>query len=403
MRVLDTSTLELREFVEPPGPYAILSHTWTDEEVTFKEYRKDHENIKHRTGYAKIADFCRISRQRGFRWAWVDTCCIDKRSSAELSEAINSMYQWYGGARECYVWLDDYLSEDPRSLADCKWFKRGWTLQELLAPACVVFFTAQWQVIGHKHYEYKGPCWCQGRTQTGSDAIGWGPNLVPELASITGITADCLSMKVPTKDQSIATRMSWASARQTTRVEDRAYSLLGLFAINMPLLYGEGSRAFQRLQEEIIKTSDDSSIFCARREESGASDFLLAASPDDFAHCRFITPGSIDSSEPYSVTNRGLKITVKAHKCFISSQPSSSVDEPPSTPTKLYIINLGCAGPDQRAYFSRPASVQYMYLIRRGRPKQYVRYALSSFEMPQVMQTRWVEVGEKMFYVKIRR
>lgn len=277
MRVLDISTLELSEFVEPPGPYAILSHTWTDEEVTFKEYRKDQEAIKHRTGYAKIADFCKIARQRGFRWAWIDTCCIDKRSSAELSKAINSMYQWYGGARECYVWLDDYRSEDPRSLVDCKWFKRGWTLQELLAPACVVFFTAQWDVIGHKHYEYKGPCWCQGRAQTGSNAIGWGPNLVPQLASITGITADCLSMKLPTKDQSIATRMSWASARLTTREEDRAYSLLGLFGINMlrrrqprlPALARRNQQNERRLLHLLRSARRDRSVRLPPSRESG--------------------------------------------------------------------------------------------------------------------------------------
>lgn len=307
MRLLDTTTIELKEFIEAPGPYTILSHRWTDGEITFKEYRKDHDKVEHRPGYAKIVDRCRVSRQRGFRWTWIDTCCIDKRSSAKLSEAINSMYHWYSGARESYVWLDDYQPGDRSSLSGCEWSQRGWTLQELLAPACVIFFIAEWKVIGHKHYDYKGPCRCQDRQRPGSYMDEWGADIVAELASITGVPRSCLFMRTPIDSESVATRMSWASGRSTTREEDCAYSLLGLFAINMPLLYGEGKQAFQRLQEEIIRTSDDSSIFCSRRE-NGPSSFLLATNPDDFVHCRsrHIMPGVVDSQEPYSITNRGL-------------------------------------------------------------------------------------------------
>ena len=217
------------------------------------------------------------------------------------------MYHWYSGARESYVWLDDYQPGDRSSLSGCEWSQRGWTLQELLAPACVIFFIAEWKVIGHKHYDYKGPCRCQDRQRPGSYMDEWGPDIVAELASITGVPRSCLFMRTPIDSESVATRMSWASGRSTTREEDCAYSLLGLFAINMPLLYGEGKQAFQRLQEEIIRTSDDSSIFCSRRE-NGPSSFLLATNPDDFVHCRsrHIMPGVVDSQEPYSITNRGL-------------------------------------------------------------------------------------------------
>lgn len=141
MRVLDTETLEFREFPDlPDKPYAILSHRWGSTEVTYKKYRKSRDSIQRRAGYEKVVDFCRVARQRDFRYAWVDTCCIDKRSSAELTEAINSMYRWYKESTECYVYLEDYRFWDPSSFGACEWFKRGWTLQELLAPRHCVFF-----------------------------------------------------------------------------------------------------------------------------------------------------------------------------------------------------------------------------------------------------------------------
>jgi hypothetical protein len=143
MRLLNTTTLEFREFPDlPDEPYAILSHRWGSEEVTFKEYRKSRATVQNRAGYKKIVEFCHIAKQRGFSYAWIDTCCIDKRSSAELSEAINSMYRWYEMSMECYVFLEDYRPEEPRSFPTCEWFRRGWTLQELIAPRYCVFFTS---------------------------------------------------------------------------------------------------------------------------------------------------------------------------------------------------------------------------------------------------------------------
>lgn len=108
MRVLDTETLEFREFPDLlDKPYAILSHRWGPDEITYKQYRKTRESIQNCAGYKKVVAFCRVARQRDFRYAWVDTCCIDKRSSAELTEAINSMHRWYKESTECYVYLED--------------------------------------------------------------------------------------------------------------------------------------------------------------------------------------------------------------------------------------------------------------------------------------------------------
>jgi hypothetical protein len=355
MRVLDTTSLEFREFPDlPDEPYAILSHRWGSEEVTFKEYRKSRATIRHRAGYKKIAEFCHVAYERGFRYAWVDTCCIDKRSSAELSEAINSMYRWYANSNECHVFLDDYVPADPASFRSCEWFRRGWTLQELIAPEYCVFFTSAWDVIGHKHQFVAMRCQCKrdgGASQAAHAA--WGPDLLEDLASITRIDGQILRGTCGVRRASIAQRMSWASGRATTRLEDRAYSLLGIFGVSMPLLYGEGPGAFQRLQEEIIRRDHETSIFCF--QEIGCwglinnasypgiysrSALPLAQSPDAFSSCNEIWKGEILSNEPYSVTHKGLRMVSPA---YVYNQPLGMAP--------VYAIPLGCiVGPSEAMY-----------------------------------------------------
>jgi hypothetical protein len=182
-----------------------------------------------KAGYSKIRGCCKAAAADGFEYVWIDTCCIDKTSSSELSEAINSMYKWYQEAEVCYVYLADVFPDiSTSSFAKSRWFTRGWTLQELIAPSSVIFFDAHWRDIGTK------------------------ASLVKPIAEITGIHIDALSNGRVSRF-SVAQRMSWASRRETTREEDIAYCLLGIFSINMPLLYGEGQKAFLRLQEEIMK------------------------------------------------------------------------------------------------------------------------------------------------------
>jgi hypothetical protein len=218
-------------------------------------------------GYAKIQNTCAQALRDGFEYAWIDTCCIDKSSSAELSEAINSMYKWYKNARICYAYLSDIIMPDDfrdslfsASVCISKWFTRGWTLQELIAPGVVVFYDRDWRDIGTK----------TSRQQ--------------EISRITGIDIHVLSGNEPWSCN-VAQRMSWASRRMTTRSEDIAYSLMGLFNVNMPLLYGEGgTKAFRRLQEEIMKGEEDYSLFAwaGNNPSFPARWGLLAASPQQF-------------------------------------------------------------------------------------------------------------------------
>ncbi|KAE9369856.1 HET-domain-containing protein, partial [Stipitochalara longipes BDJ] len=301
MRLLNTSSLLMEEFWdEDKTPlYAILSHTWEKEEVTF-QHIQNLETASKLIGFSKIQACCRQAFADNFNWIWIDTCCIDKTSSAELSEAINSMFNWYQKSAACYAFLADVPSEDDSRSRECKfsksrWFTRGWTLQELIAPPEVYFFSKDWIEIG-----------CR-------------TSLCLQIEEITGIDAEVLAGANDIKNKSVAQRMSWAAKRCTTRREDMAYCLMGLFDVNMPLLYGEGSKAFLRLQEEILKRSKDHSLFAwkaTRPADLDAGEALmggfLAKSPSDFEHSNHYVPCNEPYrywlERPYSMTNMGLCI-----------------------------------------------------------------------------------------------
>jgi hypothetical protein len=238
-----------KDFVGDNVPrYAILSHTWgaDTEEVTFKDLMDGTGEGK--PGYEKIR-FCGEQAKRdGLQYVWVDTCCIDKSNNNELSEAINSMFRWYRDATKCYV----YLSDVSRPALDIthefnqrtwesdfwksRWFTRGWTLQELLAPTSVEFFSKEGEKIGDKK------------------------SLERHIGEVTGIPAKALRGN-PLSGFAIAERISWQDSRETTRKEDKAYSLLGICDVHMPLIYGEGrDSAFKRLREEIDKASKGESL-----------------------------------------------------------------------------------------------------------------------------------------------
>ncbi|KAK5634676.1 hypothetical protein RRF57_010389 [Xylaria bambusicola] len=287
--------------------YAILSHTWLcdGEEVTFEDLLEYHAAVARgesslaasfttRKGFQKIQGCCNIAVQSKLEWAWIDTCCIDKRSSAELSEAINSMFKWYRSSKIC-------LGDDT-SFQDSRWFTRGWTLQELLAPKRLSFYDHKWQLIG---------------------AMNKDPNLCETISDITSIPVAFLQGS-PLTDACVAKRMSWASKRHTTRPEDIAYSLLGIFDVNMPLLYGEGHKAFTRLQEAIISQTYDHSILAwgirnpkplYERDVSSKPEALgvLAMSPKDFEDCGdFETDKSFfhgHTNLEFDVTPAGIRLS----------------------------------------------------------------------------------------------
>ncbi|GMF73816.1 unnamed protein product [Aspergillus oryzae] len=333
--LLNARTVTLEDFFESQAPsYAILSHTWGAEEVSFQDIQERQEVCKKKKGYQKIIHTCRQALKDGLEYAWVDTCCIDKSSSSELSEAINSMFRWYGKAAVCYAFLADVLPGcDPRDtqgpFATSRWFTRGWTLQELLAPENIVFYASDWSQIASKTELRK-----ELNLITGVDvrylSSGTARHVTIDSPSRFGKPPGSVSDSTRRKlhQASVAERMSWASSRQTTRTEDLAYCLLGIFGISMPLIYGEGERAFVRLQEEIIKSSNDQSILAwgylepwKSREDNQSELYaqvrvnekrmgVLAHSPAAFRGCGSIIPSLVDkgNSLPLSVTNKGLHI-----------------------------------------------------------------------------------------------
>ena len=405
MWLIRISDMKLVEFPYDPPPYAILSHTWglPQDEVLFDDMVSGLESARVKEAFAKVENTCRLAQEQNLEYCWIDTCCIDKRSSAELQEAINSMFEWYKSSKVCYAYISDVnLSGCPSAPADnseaedsdgnwedynsdndhicsrnsrdldsvaysedsydsernssnaeaytsdghfldqfrqSRWFTRGWTLQELIAPAKVNFYDRDWELIGPKDKD-----------------------LAPIIQSITGIPQDFLQGKRKHTEASVAQRMYWASSRETSRKEDIAYCLLGLFAINMPMLYGEGDNAFLRLQQEILNKIDDESIFAwldveRNNDEAG----LLAEHPRYFANSGdIVTDGILPSAlqpiirsdaNPPAMTSHGLRlqksvINLFGGLCIIplrcTFQPGSSMAD--AHPTRHRVFGIGRGG-----------------------------------------------------------
>lgn len=344
MRLLSTKTFEVTPISEDEiPPYAILSHTWDKEEVTLQDMQgfgvklmstaSRNQLIKEKPALRKVLEAAKLAADEGHDWIWIDTCCIDKTSSAELSEAINSMYRWYQNSDICYVYLADATEEVRRhpkrsfdkAIRKGRWITRGWTLQELIAPRKLSFYSQDWFFIGAKGDEH----------------------IMGPLIKATGIDVGVLSGDIATHEVLIANRMRWASKRETRRQEDMAYCLMGIFGVNMPLLYGEGGvRAFIRLQNEILRATDDQTIFAwsrppGERSTRGVSG-LLAESPGYFQHApnmhyRYM-PGwyQSKSSIPWSMTNQGLMVQLYLRPMI----SNSSAEE---DPTDEFLAVLDCS------------------------------------------------------------
>lgn len=293
MRLLNVHKLQTESKSPSTGDYAILSHTWgaEEDEVTFQDLQEPDERSKKK-GWSKILGCCEQAKSDGIDWVWIDTCCIDKRSSAELSEAINSMYAWYRDSAVCYVFLEDVPPLAPgfprNEFQDARWFTRGWCLQELIAPSKVEFYAKHWTDIGTR----------------------W--SLHETIRDITGIPSSVLLDGDGLQKGSIAQKMSWASQRRTTRDEDEAYCLLGILDVNMPLLYGEGRKAFRRLLSEILREHEDYS-------------FLLWTAQGSQDINESLAPAAL---EPGFFQTKGLSLSETIQCPYDRIEPAKSLPEP---------------------------------------------------------------------------
>ncbi|KAI0443657.1 HET-domain-containing protein [Xylaria telfairii] len=242
MRFVKTTTLKFNEVSDLE-----IHKLQGEDEIKYVDVISMNSNVKAKKGFGKFAGACALAKRLGYELIWIDTCCINKSAAAELGEAINLMYRWYEISIVCIAYLQDVTSMP--SFKESEWFKRGWTLQELIAPKVVKFYGRDWNFLGDKD------------------------GLSCEIISKTGVPADVLGKRKHPYSCSVAQRMSWAAKRTTGRLEDRAYSLMGLFDVNMPMIYGERDRAFLRLQEHIMSKLDEKQVYCG----------LLAPSPACFA------------------------------------------------------------------------------------------------------------------------
>lgn len=327
MYLIDTNTLELIWFPGKPPRYAILSHTWDSDELSFADFR-DLNKRESQNGLEKIQMTCRQAHQDGLGYAWIDTCCINKESSAELSEAINTMFRWYQDAAVCYTYIEDLPDNldlpitNSSLIKGCRWFSRGWTLQDLVAPKNIIFFGPQW------------------------DKFGCKADLLDVLEDITRVPRAVLAQEDRLGSISVANRTNWAACRQTTREEDVAYCLMGIFDVNMPMIYGGGGRkAFVRLQEEIVKQRQDDSLFAWKGTDEAAARApyrgLFASSPAEFASDVNITPFYTSMAGPTTILGDGhvslscalYKDNFIGLKCFQGTDVSNVVG--------IQVINMG--------------------------------------------------------------
>lgn len=306
MRLVNTETLRLESFVVNTPLYAILSHTWDEEEILFDDLYEASSLPTAKKGWQKVSRSCARAKQDGYEYIWIDTCCIDRGSSAELSESINAMFYWHHNAQICYAYLSDHKYEDsrdsPSNILKSRWFTRGWTLQELIAPDVVLFVDAQWNDIGKKDEEP----WC--------DVLSQGTSIPQTIlrrkkerycypcsrSKLNGesrgnqcIFCNTHNVELLSKhlrNVSVYDRMRWARLRVTTRPEDEAYCLIGIFDVNMPLLYGEGNKAFERLQKEIMLKSNDQSILVNRMPSAGILATTALHFDPPYANMRSILP-----------------------------------------------------------------------------------------------------------------
>jgi hypothetical protein len=397
MRLINVETYAISSFVGDAIPeYAILSHTWGRDEVLLQDMLASDSGLavaRRKRGFRKIEYCCRQARRDGWHFVWVDTCCIDKESSAELSEAINSMYRWYSDAMSCYSYLEDAELRSEAQFAELliqprsrllghagrplpRWFTRGWTLQELIAPFDVTFFAADWTNIGTKR------------------------SLAGPLSQATGIPASVLTHTADLYKVSVASRLRWSANRFTTREEDLAYSLLGIFNVNIPLMYGEGPRAFLRLQKEILQATNDHTMFLwglltdaqyqatigMRKGEKLTG--LIAQSPRDFHRIGFSDQiESLRFTDYPTMSATGLRLNLRLIKLSAGEIPTLDQFLPPEDMKRVYVGALNCTQPYSRgesAWENEQATVILMRLTPQDSPATVLEFARIPLQSPPV-------------------
>ncbi|KIJ62408.1 hypothetical protein HYDPIDRAFT_114504 [Hydnomerulius pinastri MD-312] len=342
--------------------YAILSHRWGVREPQFyvlSSQRHGQKPTPAGPGYEKLVRFCEKAKKYGCEYVWSDTCCINKESSPELEEAIRSMYRWYEGAEVCIVYLAQ--SSSLEDFGAEPWFTRGWALQELLAPKRMRFYGKDWKPLCTGDEEDEGD---EESPQSANDKDN--RSILDAISNVTGITQQNIQNFRPSCSM-VAVRMRWASKRKTTRIEDVAYSLMGIFDVSMPIAYGEGERAFYRLLEVIAQTYEESDFFAWAGEPSPWS-LAFPSSPASYGRIDPEVASTVDDTwcgdSSYAITKRGLELKVLIVPMKLAHDSSATFTGPtvstrgralstwltfpdPNGFDKLAIVNFDRSGTDR--------------------------------------------------------
>jgi len=382
MYLINVDTLKLETFYgegDAIPPYAILSHTWGPEvsEPSFQDLHSmggNIENLRAEVDRTKLLGCCKEAKeQAGVQYIWIDTCCIDKGNTVERDEAINSMFRWYQQANICFAYLVDVHEKDcATEFLNSSWFRRGWTLQELLAPVNLNFYDSQWGFLGPK--------------------LEW----VDSIQATTGIPVEYLTQAVDFREASIAQRMSWAANRVTTRPEDIAYCLFGIFDIGIDLRYGEGGEsAFLRLQRQILIEIQDDTILAwdygaehSREMPTAAGTWVgaLATSPSAFQNCRNTAKRGFGTTDLKAVDSAGGNLPMTL---VIQDTESGAFG----------LLDCGPAfGPDSDKVVAVP--LQLSVLSNGTVPDQYVRPV---GRRPILMPREEPTAASQSVYIKIKK
>ena len=395
MYLINVNTLKLELFYgegQAIPPYAILSHTWGLEasELSFGDLcgmDGDIEKLRAEIDRTKLLGCCKEAKeQAGVQYIWIDTCCIDKGNTVQRDEAINSMFRWYQQAKVCFAYLADVHKKDSATeFLNSSWFRRGWTLQELLAPVNLTFYDSQWDILGPK--------------------LEW----VDSIQATTGIPVEYLTQAVDFREASVAQRMSWAANRVTTRPEDIAYCLFGIFDVGIDLRYGEGGEsAFLRLQRQILIEIQDDTILAwdfgveHSREmptATGTWTGALATSPSAFQNCKNTTKKGFRTTDLKAVDSAGGNLPISL---VIQDAESGAVglldcgpafgpdsDKVVAVPLQLSVRSNGTV-PDQ---YVRPVGRRPI-LIPRGEPTAASQSVYIKIKKPPLLSNRkyWIFV-----------
>ncbi|KAI6102096.1 hypothetical protein F5141DRAFT_256678 [Pisolithus sp. B1] len=331
---------EINNVISEYFGFATLSHRWGSGEPLLRDVEgKSVYDLGSTDGEEKLQMFCALALQRNFQWAWSDTCCIDKDSSAELQEAIGTMFSWYRWSSLTIVHLPDVF--DAGSLASSVWFTRGWTLQELLASHAILFFTCDWSLYSK------------------SDALDHktDPALLEELQNATGIAKLHLRNFYPGMDDA-RSRLHWASVRRTTRPEDIAYSLFGIFQVHLPIFYGESAQnALGRLLAEIVSRSGDVSVL----DWVGKRSSFNSCFPTDLAPYQIVPRFQLIPSDPAGRNNLDPKKAQQLYNKLARLPRAGFVNSKLTLPSTVHPVT------EVKPQGSWPGPSRYGYAIRASR------------------------------------